>query len=205
MNSISKLILLAVLVTVSGCASRGIYQSTEYYPVYPRSDTRIYSSYYSSRPAYRDYYAPAPVRIIERRTPVTVINKRVEVVRPVPKWQGPWDRNDRRYDRRRDGFDYSRKGDDKDRRRAEARNERREGSRSEQVIPQESSRREVPSYNRREGRVARAERSESQTIARNTQLNQSEPRQQEKRMERQERRMERREREGSNERGGRRE
>jgi hypothetical protein len=202
MNSISKIILLAaVLLTVSGCASRGIYQSTEYYPVYPRSDTRIYSSYYSTRPVYRDYYAPAPVRIIERRTPVTVINKRVEVVRPVPKWQGQRDRNDRRYDRRKDGFDYSRKGDDRDRRGAEARNERREWSRREQVIPQESSRFDRPSFNRREGR---AERSESQTIARNNPLNQSEPRQQERRMERQERRVERREREGRNERGDRR-
>lgn len=198
MNSIRKLILLVVLITVSGCASRGVYQSTEYYPVYPRSDTRIYSSYYSGRPAYRDYYAPAPVRIIERRTPVTVINKRVEVIRPSPKWQGKPDRYDHGYDRRSDGrygFDSSRKGDDKDRRRVEVRNDRREGARSEQVIPQESSRGDRPSFNRREGR---AERSESQTIARNTQLNQREPRQQE-------RRMERPEREGRNERGGRRE
>jgi hypothetical protein len=65
-------------------------------------------------------------------------------------------------------------------------------------MPQESDRRDRPSFNRREGRVERAERSGRQTIARNTQLNQSEPRQQERRMARQER-------EGRNERGGRRE
>lgn len=198
MNSIRKLILLAVLITVSGCASRGVYQSTEYYPVYPRSDTRIYSSYYSARPAYREYYAPAPVRIIERRTPVTVINKRVEVIRPVPKWQGKPDRYDHGNDRRKDGFDYSRKGDDKDRRRVEVRNDRREGSRSDRVTPQASNRGDRPSFNRREGSSERNERNESQTIARNAQFNQREPRQQEQRMERPER-------EGRNERGGRRE